>query len=123
MDKEELEIRKEIQELTYLILIDPNNYKHYYKRGVLYGGEHIDSDERRETEYHGDHSRSIEDFDKVIELKPDFAIAYYHKACIYFDLDIDDNEAVCLVEQALNLEPNNSKFILKGEAIHTYHGE
>ncbi|EGR2894947.1 tetratricopeptide repeat protein [Vibrio parahaemolyticus] len=116
-------LRKEIQELSFLIFTEPNNYKHYYERGILYGGEHIKSIECRESDYHGDYSQAIEDFDKVIELQPNFANAYYHKACIYFELDIDDDEAESLLEKALALEPNNSAYTIKYAEVITYHGE
>ncbi|OXE30614.1 hypothetical protein CA163_22430, partial [Vibrio parahaemolyticus] len=53
MDQKELQVRKEIQELSFLIFTEPNNYKHYYERGILYGGEHIKSTECRESDYHG----------------------------------------------------------------------
>ncbi|TNZ29113.1 hypothetical protein CGK50_24930, partial [Vibrio parahaemolyticus] len=45
------------------------------------------------------------------------------KACIYFDLGIDDDEAESLLEKALALEPNNSAYTIKYAEVITYHGE
>ncbi|WP_253817462.1 tetratricopeptide repeat protein [Vibrio coralliilyticus] len=123
MDKKELQIRQKIQALSLRILAEPNHYQHYYQRGIIHGGVHIQSNERLDSDYLGDYSQAIEDFDRVIELQPNMAHAYYHKACIYFDLDLDDDEAESLLERALDLEPNNPCYLIKYAEVITYHGE
>ncbi len=116
IDKKELQI----QELSRLISKEPNNYKHYYERGILYGGAAIGF----QLGYCGDDGLALKDFDKVIELQPNFANAYYHKACIYsLELDIDYDEVEYNLKKALELEPNNADFIKTSAEFFSIHDD
>jgi tetratricopeptide (TPR) repeat protein len=54
----------------------------------------------------GDHARAIEDFDKTIELRPDYAWAYNNRANAYYQLG-DLARARESSRKSLKLDPNN----------------
>jgi tetratricopeptide (TPR) repeat protein len=92
---------------TALIALEPVNAKWYLSRGVRQGN----------TE------RAMADFDKAIELKPDFALAYFQRAqtraSIADNLRSDENEAkealylqsLADANEGMRLEPMDAKFV------------
>ncbi|MGB2728304.1 MAG: tetratricopeptide repeat protein [Halobacteriota archaeon] len=63
----------------------------YNNRGTAYGKK-------------GEFDRAIEDFDKVIELNPEYASAYYNRGLTYSNLK-RDKEAIADYNKAIELDP------------------
>lgn len=112
-----------IDQLTNEIDQNPSNAEAYYQRGILLAGRYIANHECTDDEECPDSGQAIQDFEKVIELTPDNAAAYYHKACIYFALDIDDEEAENLLQSALELDKENTGYLAKYAEVISYNGE
>lgn len=115
--------RSSIEQLTAEIQQNPSNVEAFYQRGILLAGNYIANHERADDEDAPDYRQAIQDFEKVIELTPDDSAAYYHKACIYFALDLDDDEAESLLRSALALDKENTDYLKKFAEVITYHGE
>ncbi|KII79813.1 hypothetical protein PL18_07755 [Vibrio renipiscarius] len=95
----------------------------YYQRGVYVAGPHILENEGRLMEEEEiDTQQALADFNKAIELNPNFIKAYYHLATLYFSLDIDDTAAQELLEHALSIEPNNVECLLLYADLVSYEG-
>ena len=113
----------EVKALSANIEQNPHSAELYYQRGILLGGTYIESDESCGQDDVQDVHQAIRDFEKVIELSPNNANAYYHKACLYFALDLDDAHAMELLEKGNELDKENVDILIKYTEIITYDGE
>jgi tetratricopeptide (TPR) repeat protein len=75
----------------YLEKIDSNDAAAYNNRGIAY---------RRLKQY----ERAIHDYNKAIELNPEFAGAYYNRGLAYYDLKQYEKEQEDY-EKALEFDP------------------
>ncbi|MDA0147373.1 hypothetical protein [Vibrio sp. LaRot3] len=116
-------IEQRLEQLNATLANEPNNIPALYERALWLAGDYIANDECLYDEHAQNYRQSLEDLDKIIELDPKHALAQYHKACIYFSLDIDDEEAESLLYTALELEPNNVDAMYKYAEVITYNGE
>ena len=55
------------------------------------------------------YQEALRDFDKAIELKPDYTLAYNNRGVTYFKMKRYD-EALRDFERSLALDPNNAQF-------------
>jgi len=70
----------------------PKSHLDYYRMAKSYGAS-------------GRYEEAIEAYEKAIELKRDYAHAWYYKAQLHYRLKEYD-QAVCCAETALKLEPS-----------------
>ena len=75
------------------IEIDPSLAEAYVARGCIL------------LNNHSEHARAIADHTKAIQLKPDYAKAYYHRADTYRDKG-DSENTLSDLNQAIRLDPN-----------------
>lgn len=64
--EEREKVNEKIHDFSQQIKLEPENYMHYYNRGVMYGRL-------------GLHNDAITDYNKVLQLKNDLPQAYYNR--------------------------------------------
>lgn len=100
---------EKIAECTRQIELYPNDYMVYYNRGKTF----------RDLAYEGFHEydeNAIPDFDKTIELNPNYTEAYIHRGLSYYGLG-QYERAIKDFDKAIELNPNDHRvYSIRGEA-------
>jgi tetratricopeptide (TPR) repeat protein len=107
---EALEAIQEILKTAYLyfnrvLKLDPDNYKAYYNIGLVYRYAYvIHNTFRKESEAAKDLEKTLEFYDKAIEINPNYAEALYDKGVSLFNLKQYEKSQQCF-NKAIDLDP------------------